>query len=413
MDMLIQQDRDKAPDGREAPQPDPQGLGSDERRMQVRAYNYWVSLLDDRPFPSIQDVNTQPFADFATHGVLLDLSRRPEDPELVFIGAAVREACELSGQVRRISQVPPGSLLSRLTDHYLQIVATRAPVGFEAEFVSRQGYCALYRGILMPLASEGVTVDAIYGVINWKQLADAGILEAEAAEPRTGDAASEDDASGPLAADPETAAAAATRGDGGLGDRLAAARYSAEEARQGEQRSRAALYRALGQAHDFALAAEADRDGYAELLADAGLKVQARAPMTPVVKLVFGSGYDKTRLTEFAAALGWAQRKGVGQGGLAAELAAHPGGLKGVVQAERRARRPQPDAQRAEALRERLRTAPAFAEIDFETDGEEEFVLLVARRAPGGLAIVAPVADPKLIDLAIRRSGRFLDSPRR
>jgi hypothetical protein len=29
-------------------------IGSDERRMHVRAYNYWVSLLSGRDFPSIK-----------------------------------------------------------------------------------------------------------------------------------------------------------------------------------------------------------------------------------------------------------------------------------------------------------------------------------------------------------------------
>src|SRR3546814_7342256 len=44
-------------------------------------------------------------------------------------------------------------------------------------------------------------------------------------------------------------------------------------------------------------------EDYAEILDDAGLKVQARAPMTPIVKLIFGAGHDKARLTEYAAAL--------------------------------------------------------------------------------------------------------------
>jgi hypothetical protein len=87
--------------------------------------------------------------------------------------------------------------------------------------------------------------------------------------------------------------------DACLADRLCAAREWVERACASDQRSRAALYRALGQAYDFALAAEDDTDSYAELLDDAGLKIQARAPMTPIVKLVFGAAYDKTRLTEF------------------------------------------------------------------------------------------------------------------
>ena len=72
-----------------------------------------------------------------------------------------------------IADVPARSLLSRLTDHHLQIIANRAPIGFEAEFVSQRGHNTLYRGILMPLSSDGEAIDFIYGVINWKEMADA------------------------------------------------------------------------------------------------------------------------------------------------------------------------------------------------------------------------------------------------
>ena len=78
---------------------------------------------------------------------------------------------------------------------------------------------------------------------------------------------------------------------------------------------------------------------YTELLCDAGLTAQERAPFTPIVKLVFGAGYDKTRLTEFASALKFAQRNAVPMGGLANLLAKHDGGLKAIVSAERRAKK--------------------------------------------------------------------------
>ena len=66
--------------------------------------------------------------------------------------------------------MPSRSLLSRLTDHYMQIIANRAPVGFEAEFVNQRGETICYRGILMPFSSDGDTIDFIYGVINWKRV---------------------------------------------------------------------------------------------------------------------------------------------------------------------------------------------------------------------------------------------------
>src|SRR3954465_5303489 len=151
----------------------PPEIGVDERRMHVRAYNYWVSLLAGRAYPAIHDVDPHNIEDFGPHSVLLDFSGDPEDPEIAFLGRALRVEGAPDSTIRRISEVPSRSLLSRLTDHYLQIIANRAPIGFEAEFVSQRGHNTLYRGILMPLSSDGETIDFIYGVINWKEMADA------------------------------------------------------------------------------------------------------------------------------------------------------------------------------------------------------------------------------------------------
>jgi len=124
--------------------------GGDERRMHVRAYNYWVSLLDDRDFPSIEDLEPEDLNDFSAHSVLLDFTCGRDNPATPYIGPAIREECGLHDEIRTISEVPSRSLLSRLTDHYMQIIANRAPVGFEAEFDNQRGESICYRGILMP-----------------------------------------------------------------------------------------------------------------------------------------------------------------------------------------------------------------------------------------------------------------------
>jgi len=433
----------------------PPEIGTDERRMHVRAYNYWVSLLQGRPFPSITDVDPEGIEDFGPHSVLLDFSRDANDPRITYLGEALRRECGIEDDLQRISEVPARSLLSRLTDHYLQIIANRAPIGFEAEYVGQRGANMLYRGILMPLSSNGEEIDYIYGVINWKELADAGLADdladevdrAVAAAPALA-AGAEGWADGPHAASdiwadgPQSAleedlwsepaasdedeqaeapdpspdfwsepavAAEPSFADGppepeNLADRLALARASAEEARATDMRSRASLYRALGQAHDFALAAGEDEDGYQGLLADAGVKAQARAPMTPLVKLVFGAGYDKSRLAEFSAALAWASREAVPAGELAGRLEAFRGGLKGVVQAERRARRPDRPADPWASIREQLLNAPPIARAELALPLEPgTLVLLVARAGHGHVEILAPVADPVLLEKAIRR----------
>ena len=425
-------------------------IGSDERRMHVRAYNYWVSLLNGRDYPSIEDLEPGEVSDFAENSVLLDFTAGRDNPSTPYIGAAVREECGLDDSIKSIEDVPSRSLLSRLTDHYLQIIANRAPIGFEAEFVNQRAESISYRGILMPFSSDGDTIDFIYGVINWKIGEGAGstqdrpqaqvesatlssvadedelVLEEELVEPAGHPAGeviepiAEDDGytvaapavhfsweDGPLN-DPdseEPPAEIALDADAGLADRLWAARETADAVKAADGRSRSALYRALSYAYDFALAAELKPEDYAELLEESGMKAQARAPMTPIVKLVFGIDYDKARLTEFAAALSYARRQDVGQGDFLKFIEGQAGGLKALVAAERQAKRPEPKADtKAEAAKAKLRAA---APIALETvSAVSEFALvLTRRRSDGGVEPVAMVDDEAMVEKAIKRAG--------
>ncbi|MDG2535521.1 hypothetical protein P6144_17805 [Sphingomonas sp. HITSZ_GF] len=398
-------------------------IGTDERRMHVRAYNHWVSLLHGRAYPAIEDLDPDSIIDFGAHSVLLDFSKGVDDPAIRFLGRALREETGLDTSITHVAQVPSRSLLSRLTDHYLQIIANRAPIGFEAEFVGTRGHNTLYRGILMPFSSNEDTIDFIYGVINWKELVDAETqarLEAEVEESRRTAprslAAAPVWADGPSAgfADPAPAMAepeaplvldTPLANDASLADKLLLARESAAAARASDTRSRAALYRALARAYDFALAADDDAESYADLLEDAGLTVQARAPMTPAVKLVFGADYDKTRVTEFAAVLSHAKRVGVPQGGLDAFLDGAEGGIKGVVKAERDFRRPAPKPDMFAQIAAELRSRPPLAHVDIEVPANSEFVVLLARAGKQGLDIVARVEDSPLTERAVRKAA--------
>jgi hypothetical protein len=478
---------DEAP--RELP---PSPVGQDERRMQVRAYNHWASLLDNRNFPSIEDLDPEALPDFGPYSVLLDFTGGIENPAIQFLGEKLALECGTDGEIHSLADVPARSLLSRITDHYMQILANQAPIGFEAEFVNQREQTILYRGILLPFSSDDDTIDFIYGVINWKELADqqttdellheidqalevapaAGLqrdlpvtdwsddtaelidpvppvfgdddwaplelTEAVLEDAVSDDAVFEDDGvldltalaedddafddiPAPAFAPLELDAAmqedvlelsrAFEPADMELADWLASARELAEVAHGSEDRTRHALYAAIGRAYDFSLAANDAPEDFAELVTDSGLTVQDRAPMTPVVKLVFGADYDKTRLTEFATALSHAQRLGLSQGALGDYLRGAPGGLKGVVTQERRLKRedsgqpvaPVRDAPR-EALARKLRKLEHFPLDAVPAEGCE-FTLLVARRLPSGeVVLLGEVADDvPLLERAARK----------
>jgi hypothetical protein len=131
--------------------------------------------------------------------------------------------------------------------------------------------------------------------------------------------------------------------------------------------------------------------------------------MTPVVKLVFGADYDKTRLTEYAAALSHAHRLELPRGSLGDFLRGAEGGLKGVVKAERRLRREEsgkadPAADARELLAERLREMPAIEFGGIEPFGSEFALVMIRRSDDGQVAILGEVPeDPALVEKAARK----------
>jgi hypothetical protein len=191
-----------------------------------------------------------------------------------------------------------------------------------------------------------------------------------------------------------------------------AAGYDAMKAR-----TRKALYEALGRTYDFAIRAEQQPAECARLIEIAGLTVQERAPYSPIVKLVFGEGYDKTRVAEFAAAITYGRRKDLPIGGFAAFLDRFEGGLKAIVGLERLMRRHEPGAAdhdlRAEArpaIASKLRQIMPATWDELPVEGDE-FALLVARRLPDGtIGVIGEVPrDIALLERAARKLLAELD----
>ena len=74
--------------------------------MHVRAYNYWVSLLNGRDYPSIEDLEPGEVSDFADNSVLLDFTAGRDNPATPYIGAAIREECGLDDGIKSIERSP-------------------------------------------------------------------------------------------------------------------------------------------------------------------------------------------------------------------------------------------------------------------------------------------------------------------
>jgi len=145
-----------------------------DRRMHLRAYNHWASMLDRRRFPSVADLANGALGDIAPHSVLLDVSESAHGPSIAYLGERLATECGAGeATLQRLADAPEGSLLARLTGHYETVLLNRAPTGFEAEFTGLRGLMLLYRGILLPFSSDDTTIDFVLAVINWKEEAES------------------------------------------------------------------------------------------------------------------------------------------------------------------------------------------------------------------------------------------------
>lgn len=359
-----------------------------ERRMQQRARTLWRSLRRGADLPLIADLRLE---SFGQHAMLLDCA--DGTPRIAYLGEALAAECGVSAAITDLAQAPAASLLGEATRDLPRVIARAAPAGFETEVTNARGAGLVCRGTLLPFAEvPGGPVRHVLVVVSWKELADEALsadlaqqmamaMEAVAAlGGLPAIAPGEQDAAARLPAAHLPAAAPMPSPAAPLADWLASARDLAQAA----DGSRQSLYDAIGRTHDLALEAARQPRALAALLAGAGLAPQSRAPLLPLVKLVFGADYDKTRLTEYATALAHADRLGLGRGELARHLARVSGGLKGVLAEERRLRS-------AEARKHR-RPAPA-----------EALTLCLARRLPdGSLQPLREVADSTLLALALQ-----------
>jgi hypothetical protein len=115
----------------------------------------------------------------APTAVLIELAPAPR---LRFVGERLRAEAGLDAGVSALEAVPGGSVLARLIEEAEPTVAAAAPRRFAASFVSTRGGELLCRGVLLPLSRGHGRVDALFGVINWKERAAPALAAQLAAE---------------------------------------------------------------------------------------------------------------------------------------------------------------------------------------------------------------------------------------
>lgn len=138
-----------------------------ERRITFCLYESWEKIAGSSGLPALKRLKSQEIEAFKSNLVLLDLRNGKDNPIFQVIGNGLTEDLEVDLVGRPIAEVPRRSMLSRVTDHYLEVLANRVPIAFEAEFVNREGEKALHRGILLPFSDDNQNINFILGGVRW------------------------------------------------------------------------------------------------------------------------------------------------------------------------------------------------------------------------------------------------------
>jgi len=293
---------------------------SQERRLQARALDFWTSMLHGRAMPALADLDPQALIPFAANSLLIRTPDAPPGPSIAFVGRALRDEAGIEDEEPRLGDIPAGSLLSELLRRFPDIAGYRAPLRFEAEFVGHTGQPTAYRGILLPFSADGRRIEAVYGIVSWRLLANVnGSPDIAAA---VGSAMTSRGLA--KAARPWGAASGYAPPPQALDQRIAAARTWAALAAGNRGTGRPSFHAALGAAYDLVLATR-------DLV----------NPIDPpaAVELVFAETIGRRERVRCIAVLRHAARLGIGPALLGRMLDAQQQGYKTFVTSEQRARR--------------------------------------------------------------------------
>ena len=380
-----------------------------EERVTQHLRDYWNTLRGGQQFPSRATFRMEAVTGLGPNAFALDLAQGADDPVFRFVGKALADDCGKDFTLKPLSAVPPHTLLAEVARRYTDVVDRKTPVEFAEEHVGADGSTALFRGAMLPFSEDGQTLDFIVGVITYKKKSSETTLAAVPAAAPPADTARADEGAAVAAS-----AAGHVSGFPRLSQSLEECQALAREAVQADSKSRATLYRALESAYAFYFECEGDPEAYAELRTAAGIGLQVRAPFTPIVKLVFGIEYDKTRLSEYATALCYARRNNRTAETVKSFIETHEGGIKGCVKAERATRRAEKGARRddLEVAKDILRQTPAIGRIPDANPGKAEFVVMLGRRAgdDGGTIDVLRVLDEKrsAVEAIVKRTAKTI-----
>lgn len=138
----------------------------DERRLVLRLLAYWQDLRGDRPFPTPDEIDPAIIGDDWRSCILVELSDHPNGPVFRHLGDELAvPGFDATG--RPIESCPAPSLARAAMTYMDKVTDRRVPISMGGSLDLDDG-ALLHRSIVMPLSSDGETIDFLLAAASAK-----------------------------------------------------------------------------------------------------------------------------------------------------------------------------------------------------------------------------------------------------
>ena len=138
-----------------------------EQRMTFRLLSYWNRIRADRPLPSLSDVQIAELPEVYHYTFTIELGPSEEDHRFTYFGPHLASTFGQDYTGSYLYEAMNDVTINNTIGFYHKVVADRAPVSESSEFFL-DGKEIRYRSIILPLSSDGETIDFLFGTTNYK-----------------------------------------------------------------------------------------------------------------------------------------------------------------------------------------------------------------------------------------------------
>jgi hypothetical protein len=140
-----------------------------ERRLASRVYGHWAEMALAKRFARMEDIDPWLLAADWSRCVLIRLDRDPGLSTFVMVGENLLPQHNESLVGRPITACPRDTLLGAILKYLPRFRPTGGPIGISGP-ATHLGAPVLFRGVLLPLSTDGNCIDHVLGAANFRPM---------------------------------------------------------------------------------------------------------------------------------------------------------------------------------------------------------------------------------------------------